>query len=181
MTLNKTGRVMVVGGGIAGIQSSLDLANSGFHVYLVESSPTIGGLMARLDKTFPTNDCAMCILSPKLVECGRHLNIDILSYSEVEEIEGQPGQFTVTVRKKARYIDVSKCTGCSDCVGVCPVDRPNEFENFLNTRKATFRPFPQAFPNAFTIEKKRNRKLSSCLPLGTESSGIYRPSKKSTL
>ena len=171
MTLNKTGRVMVVGGGIAGIQSSLDLANSGFHVYLVESSPTIGGLMARLDKTFPTNDCAMCILSPKLVECGRHLNIDILSYSEVEEIEGQPGQFTVTVRKKARYIDVSKCTGCSDCVGVCPVDRPNEFENFLNTRKATFRPFPQAFPNAFTIEKKGTANCQAACPLEQKAQG----------
>ncbi len=106
MTLNKTGRVMVVGGGIAGIQSSLDLANSGFHVYLVESSPTIGGLMARLDKTFPTNDCAMCILSPKLVECGRHLNIDILSYSEVEEIEGQAG---TVYRNRSEKSQVYRC------------------------------------------------------------------------
>ena len=143
MTLNKTGRVMVVGGGIAGIQSSLDLANSGFHVYLVESSPTIGGLMARLDKTFPTNDCAMCILSPKLVECGRHLNIDILSYSEVEEIEGQPGQFTVTVRKKARYIDVSKCTGCSDVGSVQLIDPTNI--KFSQYSKSYLRPFPKLF------------------------------------
>ena len=171
MTMNKTGRVLVVGGGIAGIQSALDLANSGFQVYLVESSPTIGGLMARLDKTFPTNDCAMCILSPKLVECGRHLNIDILSYSEIEKIEGQPGQFTVTVRKKSRYIDVTKCTGCSDCVGVCPVNRPNEYENFLNNRKATFRPFPQAFPNAFTIEKKGTANCQAACPLEQKAQG----------
>ena len=171
MTNNKIGSVMVVGGGIAGIQSSLDLANSGFLVYLIESSPTIGGLMARLDKTFPTNDCAMCILSPKLVECGRHLNIDILSYSEVENIEGVPGHFTVTVRKKARYIDISKCTGCSDCVGVCPVDRPNEYENYLNTRKATFRPFPQAFPNAFTIEKRGTANCQAACPLEQKAQG----------
>src|SRR3990170_2924775 len=109
------GAVMVVGGGIAGIQASLDLAESGYYVYLVESSPAIGGVMTQLDKTFPTNDCAMCILSPKLVEAGRHLNIQTLTYSEVVKVEGEPGNFEVTVRKKARYVDIRKCTSCNDC------------------------------------------------------------------
>ena len=117
----KTGAVLVVGAGIAGIQASLDLANSGYRVYLVEQSPTIGGTMAQLDKTFPTNDCSMCIVSPKLVECARHPNIELLAYAEVEKVQGEAGRFRVSVRKKARFVDSAKCTGCGVCQTACPV------------------------------------------------------------
>jgi NADH:ubiquinone oxidoreductase subunit E len=112
---------MVVGAGIAGIQASLDLANSGFKVYLVERSPSIGGTMTQLDKTFPTNDCSMCIVSPKLVECARHPNIEMLTYADVESVAGRAGDFTVTVRKRARSVDPEKCTGCGACQAACPV------------------------------------------------------------
>jgi len=117
----KTGAVLVVGAGIAGIQASLDLANSGYRVYLVEQSPTIGGTMAQLDKTFPTNDCSMCIVSPKLVECSRHPNIELLTYAEVEKVQGEAGRFLVSVRNKARSVDSAKCTGCGVCQTACPV------------------------------------------------------------
>ncbi len=117
------GSVLVVGAGIAGIQSSLDLAESGYKVYLVEKNPSIGGVMTMLDKTFPTNDCSMCIVSPKLVEAARHTNIELLSYAEVDKVEGQAGHFTVQVRKKARSVDLSKCTGCGACTAACPVDQ----------------------------------------------------------
>lgn len=150
---DKIGAVLVVGGGIGGIQASLDLAESGYFVYLVESSPAIGGVMAQLDKTFPTNDCSMCILSPKLVEAGRHLNIMPLTYSEILEIKGEPGNFEVTVRKKSRYIDTLKCTGCAECTQACPVSVKNQFDEDLVDRKAIYRPYAQAFPNIFTIEK----------------------------
>ncbi len=150
---DKVGAVMVVGGGIAGIQASLDLAESGYYVYLVESSPAIGGVMAQLDKTFPTNDCSMCILSPKLVEAGRHLNIQTLTYSEVEKVEGNPGNFEITVRKKPRFVDPSKCTGCGECPQACPVLIKSQFDEGLIDRKAIYRPYAQAFPNIFTIEK----------------------------
>jgi len=118
---HKTGAVLVIGGGIGGIQAALDLAESGYYVYLVEQSPVIGGVMAQLDKTFPTNDCSMCILSPKLVECGRHRNIQILSYSEVIDVKGAPGNFKVRVKKRARSVDPSLCTGCGSCYTNCPV------------------------------------------------------------
>jgi heterodisulfide reductase subunit A-like polyferredoxin len=110
-----TGAVLVVGGGIAGIQASLDLADSGFKVYMLEQSPAIGGTMARLDKTFPTNDCSMCILSPKVVEAGRHRNIELLTCAELKTVEGEPGNFTVTVTKNPRFVDTAKCTGCGEC------------------------------------------------------------------
>ena len=115
------GAVLVCGGGIAGIQASLDLSAAGYRVYLVEESPTIGGSMARLDKTFPTGDCATCIISPKLVECMRDYNIDVLTMSDVERLEGEAGRFTVTVRKRPRSVNASKCTGCGDCWTACPV------------------------------------------------------------
>ncbi len=116
----KIGSVLVIGGGIAGVQASLDLAESGQKVYLLEKSPAIGGNMARLDKTFPTNDCSMCILSPKIVECGRHRNIELLTLAQLESIEGSSGHFKAKVREKARYIDAEKCTGCGLCLEACP-------------------------------------------------------------
>jgi len=144
---------MVVGGGIAGIQASLDLAESGYYVYLVEASPAIGGVMAQLDKTFPTNDCAMCIVSPKLVEAGRHLNIEIIAYSDIVGVEGERGNFEVTVNRKTRYVDAAKCTGCGECSQVCPVNLRSSFNEGLGDRKAIYKPYPQAFPNVFTIDK----------------------------
>ena len=116
-----TGAVLVCGGGIAGIQASLDLSAAGYRVYLVEESPTIGGSMARLDKTFPTGDCATCIISPKLVECTRDYNIDVLTMSDVTRLEGEAGHFKVEVRRRPRSVDASKCTGCGDCWTACPV------------------------------------------------------------
>lgn len=117
----QTGAVLVQGGGIAGIQAALDLANSGYKVYLVEREAAIGGMMAHLDKTFPTGDCATCIVSPKLVECARHPNIELLTYAEVEKVQGEAGRFLVSVRKKARSVDSAKCTGCGVCQTACPV------------------------------------------------------------
>jgi NADH:ubiquinone oxidoreductase subunit E/NAD-dependent dihydropyrimidine dehydrogenase PreA subunit len=117
----KVGAVLVVGGGVGGMQASLDLAEAGYKVYLVEKGPSIGGVMSQLDKTFPTNDCAMCTLAPRMVDCGRHLNIEKMTYSEVESIEGAAGNFTVSIRRKARFVDPGKCTGCGECVQKCLV------------------------------------------------------------
>ena len=149
----KVGAVMVVGSGIAGIQASLDLANSGMKVYLVENDISIGGVMAQLDKTFPTNDCSACILSPKLVEVGRHPNVEIMTRRTVEAVDGEPGRFKVKLTKAPRYIDVDKCTGCGDCANVCPIVVPNAFNEGLDERKAIYRKFPQAIPSAFAIDK----------------------------
>jgi NADH:ubiquinone oxidoreductase subunit E len=120
-TNQKVGAVLVVGGGVGGMQASVDLAEAGYKVYLVEKGPSIGGVMAQLDKTFPTNDCAMCTLAPRMVDCGGHLNIEKLTYSEIESIEGSAGHFKVSVRKKARSIDPAKCTGCGECTEQCLV------------------------------------------------------------
>ena len=121
MSKEAIGSVLVVGGGIAGMQSALDLANSGYYVYLIEKSPSIGGIMSQLDKTFPTNDCAMWIISPILVEVGRHLNIEIITYADLESVEGSAGNFKVKVKKRARSINMDLCTGCGLCVENCPV------------------------------------------------------------
>ncbi|MFA6414109.1 MAG: FAD-dependent oxidoreductase, partial [Syntrophales bacterium] len=149
----KIGAVMVVGSGIAGIQASLDLANSGLKVYLVEKDISIGGVMAQLDKTFPTNDCSACILSPKLVEVGRHPNVEILTRRTVESVEGEAGKFKVRMTKAPRFIDLDKCTGCGDCAKVCPINVPSEFNEGLSERQATYRKFPQAIPSGFAIDK----------------------------
>jgi len=122
------GAVMVLGAGVAGIQSSLDLAEMGYKVYLVEEKPSIGGAMAQLDKTFPTNDCAMCLLSPKLVDTARHPNIEIITNAELQKVEGQAGNFNVIINKKPRYIDEEKCTGCGTCMNNCPVRNIAHFE-----------------------------------------------------
>jgi heterodisulfide reductase subunit A-like polyferredoxin len=147
------GAVLVVGAGIGGMQAALDLAESGLKVYLLERSAAIGGIMAQLDKTFPTNDCAMCIMSPKLVEVGRHLNIDILTMAEVEELTGEPGDFEARIRQHPRYVNLDACTGCGDCAQVCPIPRLDEFNGGLSERRAVYKPYPQAIPNAFAIEK----------------------------
>ena len=168
---DKVGAVMVVGGGIGGVQASLDLAESGFKVYLVEKSLSIGGVMAQLDKTFPTNDCAMCILSPKLVDCGRHRNVEMLTNSEVESIEGEVGNFKVRVKKHPRFVDLAKCTGCGDCAEVCPVEIPSEYEENLVSRKAIYRPFTQATPSAFGIEKRGIPPCRAACPLQVNAQG----------
>ena len=149
----KTGAVMIVGSGIAGIQAALDLANSGIKVYLVEKEISIGGVMAQLDKTFPTNDCSACILSPKLVEAGRHPNINILTRREVLSLTGEPGRYQAKLKKSPRFVDLSKCTGCGDCANACPVSIPSDFNENLNERKAIYRHFPQAIPSGFAIDK----------------------------
>jgi len=161
---NLKGSVMVVGAGIAGIQASLDLADSGYLVYLVEKKSAIGGVMAQLDKTFPTNDCSMCIISPKLVECGRHLNIDLLTMTEIEEVTGGPGNFQVKLLESPRYIDMAKCTACGECAKVCPIDVPNLFDESLRDRKAAFKLYPQAMPSAFAIDKRGTAPCKATCP-----------------
>jgi heterodisulfide reductase subunit A2 len=152
-TDSKVGAVLVVGAGIAGIQAALDLAEAGFFVHLVDSSPSIGGLMPQLDKTFPTNDCSMCIVSPKLVDCGRHLNINKITNSEVVSVAGEIGHFTVELVNHPRYIDQEKCTGCGVCKQHCPVIAVNEFNEGLNRRKATYIKYPQAVPLSYAIDR----------------------------
>jgi heterodisulfide reductase subunit A len=149
------GAVMVIGGGIGGMQASLDLAESGFFVYLVDNSPTIGGVMAQLDKTFPTNDCAMCIMSPKLVECGRHLNIRVITHADVDGVEGSPGRFAVTVTQKPRYIRLDRCTGCGECAKHCPMNAIDAYNEKLSKRAAVYIKYPQAIPKVFLIDKEQ--------------------------
>ncbi|TFG12281.1 MAG: CoB--CoM heterodisulfide reductase iron-sulfur subunit A family protein [Promethearchaeota archaeon] len=155
------GSVLVIGGGIAGMQTSLDLTELGFKVYLVERTPSIGGRMAQLDKTFPTNDCSLCILAPKMVEVFRNPNIELLTYSEVKKLEGKAGDFKVIVTKKPRYIDETKCKGCGDCASKCPkIEVPNLFDMNLGKRKSIYIPFPQAVPPVYLIDPELCLKIT---------------------
>jgi len=160
----KIGAVLVQGGGIAGVQASLDLANSGFKVYLVEQSPAIGGMMALLDKTFPTGDCATCIVSPKLVECARNLNIEILTLSQLQDLQGEPGRFKAFIKRQSRYVREDICNGCGDCIEVCPVNLDNRYERSLGTRKAIDKHYAQAVPNMVSILKQGTPPCKTACP-----------------
>ena len=162
-----TKRALVIGGGIAGIQTAIDIADAGYKVDIVEKTPSIGGRMSQLDKTFPTLDCSACILTPKMVEAAAHENITIHTYSEVESVSGFVGNFTVNIRKKARYVNMDKCTGCGVCQEKCPSKKSlNEFNRGLNTRSAIYTPFAQAIPNVPVID------ATACIKLKTGKCGI---------
>jgi heterodisulfide reductase subunit A len=154
---------LVVGGGVAGMQAALDIANQGFKVYLVEKTPSIGGRMAQLDKTFPTLDCSACILTPKLSEVAHHKNINLMTYSEVGSVTGKSGDFRVRVRRKARFVKDELCSGCGDCAAECPVEVPNEFDMNLGFRKAIYIGFPQATPNVYTVDKENCIDCGRCV------------------
>ena len=154
MATGTVGAVMVVGGGISGVQTALDLADSGFKVYLIEKRASVGGTMAQLDKTFPTNDCSMCIMAPKLVAAGRHHNIDLITNADVQEIDGVPGDFRVTLRRRTLRVDEEKCTGCGICAQKCPVEVKDEYNEGMKKRKAIFVMYPQAVPLVFSIDKE---------------------------
>ncbi|MFC1926639.1 CoB-CoM heterodisulfide reductase HdrA2 [Chloroflexota bacterium] len=147
-----THRALVLGGGVAGIQAALDLADAGHQVYLVEKEPSIGGIMASLDKTFPTMDCSICVLGPKMMDVGRHPRITLMVSSEVEDISGYVGNFKARVRKKARYVDDTACNSCGKCAEICPVIVPDEFQQGFSSRKAAYITFPQAVPSAYLID-----------------------------
>jgi heterodisulfide reductase subunit A len=150
----KVGAVLIVGGGVAGVQSALDIADSGFKVYLIDRSPSIGGVMAQLDKTFPTNDCSMCILAPKLVEAGRHPNITLITNAEITGLSGEPGNFKVKIRKRSRYIDEEKCNGCGLCAQKCPVEAIDKYNKGLSDRSAIYIEYPQAVPLKYIINRE---------------------------
>lgn len=153
---------LVIGGGIAGVQAALDLADQGFTVYLVEKNPSIGGRMSQLDKTFPTLDCAACIMTPKMVDAGRHKNIKLFTFSEIKEISRKGKDFRVKILRKPRYVDETKCTGCGACAQFCPVEVPNDFDERMGVRNAIYVPFPQAVPLIYTIDKENCLECDLC-------------------
>jgi heterodisulfide reductase subunit A-like polyferredoxin len=171
MQSDKVGAALVVGGGIGGMQASLDLANAGIKVYLVEQTPCVGGVMAQLDKTFPTNDCAMCTMAPRLADLSRHKDIELLTLADVTQVTGGPGRFNVTVRKRPRYIDTSRCKGCGLCTSVCPVTQSSEFDLGLVERKAIYLPFPQAVPNVFAISRRGTAPCQAGCPIHQSAQG----------
>ncbi len=154
LSVSVTRRALVVGGGIAGIQAALDLANAGYEVVLVERSPSIGGHMAQLSETFPTLDCSQCILTPKMVEAAKHPNIRLMTYSEVQSVSGYVGNFRVKILRKPTYVDADKCTLCDECTKVCPIVVPNEFDHGLTGRRAIYMAFPQAVPATYVLDDK---------------------------
>ncbi|MHA2359499.1 MAG: FAD-dependent oxidoreductase, partial [Candidatus Thorarchaeota archaeon] len=162
-SLRPTETALVIGGGVAGMQAALDIADQGFQVLLVEKTPSIGGVMAMLDKTFPTLDCSACILTPRLSEVSRHPNIKLLTYSEVTGITGEAGDFRVKVLKKARKVLEDKCSGCGDCVPHCPIQVKNEFDQDLGYRKAIYIGFPQSTPLVYTIDDENCIKCELCV------------------
>ncbi|MCK4430458.1 MAG: FAD-dependent oxidoreductase [Candidatus Aminicenantes bacterium] len=168
--VNVNPNTLVVGGGIAGIQAALEIAESGNKVYLVEKKSTIGGKMAKFDKTFPTLDCSACILTPKMVSVAQHENIELLSYSEIEDVEGSIGDFKIKVRKKARYVH-DNCTSCDECTKVCPVQIPNPFDENQSFRSAVYKTFPQAIPNTYVIDKEDRPPCRETCPIGQEAAG----------
>ena len=170
---DKVGAVLIVGGGVAGIQAALDLADSGFKVYLLDESPSIGGTMAQLDKTFPTNDCAMCILAPKLVAAGRHPNIHLITHAEIEAVEGEPGNFKVKIRRKARYVDPTKCTGCGVCARECPVEAIDEYDEGLSRRSAIYVKYVQAVPRTYVIDRAKCIGCGTCKEVCRAGAVIY--------
>jgi len=170
-THSPVGAALVVGGGIAGVQASIDLANAGIKVYLAEKSPAIGGKMAQLDKTFPTNDCAICIISPKLAECARHPNVTILTNAQIEGLEGEAGNFIARVRQTPRYVDLERCTACDDCTEACPIHLPDEYNEGLKERVAIYRPYPQAVPSAYAITKRGTSPCKNACPADTSAQG----------
>src|SRR4030042_7050192 len=174
----RIGAGRVRGGGIAGGQASLDLANSGFKVYLVEREAAIGGMMSHLDKTFPTGDCATCIISPKLVECARNLNVEIPTLSELVDVIGEPGNFRATVKRYPRYVDEDKCSGCSECTQVCPVEIPDYFDRNMGTRKAIAKHYAQATPNIFGILKNGQPPCKMTCPANINVQGYIQLIKK---
>jgi heterodisulfide reductase subunit A len=166
-----TKKALIIGGGVAGIQAALDIADAGYEVILVERSPSIGGHMIQYSEVFPTLDCPQCILTPKMVEAGQHPNIRLLTYSEVESVFGQAGNFSVRVKRKASYVERDKCTGCGDCSPVCPVEVYSEYERGVAAQKAIYKPFGQAVPAIFTVEKRGTSPCRIACPAGVNAQG----------
>ncbi|MHC4753265.1 MAG: NADH-quinone oxidoreductase subunit NuoE family protein, partial [Planctomycetota bacterium] len=177
-TTQKVGAVLVVGGGVGGMQASLDLAEAGYKVYLVERGPSIGGVMAQLDKTFPTNDCAMCTLAPRMVDCGGHLNIEKLTYSEIESIEGTVGNFSVRIKKKARSVDPDKCTGCGECTDNCLVKNRAYIESI---EKTEISPPPEELDKLASIVEKHKGGRGIIVPVMQEAQEVYNYLPESTI